>query len=619
MNVVYQRFLLLVILLLVSSAIKAQEPVTMQELQMKQCFFDSTADALILFAKGETVVDFFSTSGTVVKYFFRIKIFKKSAIQEWSNIILDSKKHEITKITGTTYNFENGKIIETSIEKASIYEGSYDKNLMARRIPMPNVKEGSIVEYSYVQRSRDHYLPSWTFQRTIPTLYSEYEIRVPTEAFSTDLRGIFKPKIHEVKYNGKYQRWVMEELPAFKAEPLMPHKDIYVSKVVFWSKENDWSKVNTNILTSAGFGGILYKRSKTLREISKEVIGDEKNPMDIIKRASVWIKSNIEWTAYCDYFSDEPEEIIKRKKGSSGDINLLLAAMLIESGLDVETVILSTKDNGFIFEERPSEYQFNYIVCLAHVNKKDIFLDATEKLLAYNLLPSRCLNYKGFVISKTNPRWIALPATGKDKVNITEDITIEKDLSATGTITTMADEYGAFNLRSLKSTEPNFKNPLVANQAALLKDYTTYTNTDQYDKPFVIGDSLQEITNIQNSGDKIYIDPFADLILTDNPFLALTREFPVEFETPIDNFKMVNITVPENYEIEEVPKSGGITIPGNAARFVYNVTVSGQRINLAARYQINNPYILQYEYPALRELYSQMLAKQSEKIVLIKK
>jgi len=78
-------------------------------------------------------------------------------------------------------------------------------------------------------------------------------------------------------------------------------------------------------------------------------------------------KKNFEWTGVNDKDISSTKQVMKDKKGSSGDLNLLLASMLDKAEIDVTMVLLSTRDHGFIRESYPMQKQFNYAVCMVRL------------------------------------------------------------------------------------------------------------------------------------------------------------------------------------------------------------------------------------------------------------
>jgi hypothetical protein len=140
-----------------------------------------------------------------------------------------------------------------------------------------------------------------------------------------------------------------------------------------------------------------------------------------------------------------------------------------------------------------------------------------------------------------------------------------------------------------------------------------------------IGQSAKEKheLNIQEhatvAGNMIYINPFVTSQLERNPFKLESREYPVDFGSAIEKTYMCKITVPENFSIDELPKSKVLALPGNAAKYLFNVAQNGNVIVITSTMAINKNLFLQDEYPNLREFYTQVVAKQAEQIVLKKK
>jgi hypothetical protein len=93
----------------------------------------------------------------------------------------------------------------------------------------------------------------------------------------------------------------------------------------------------------------------------------------------------------------------------------------------------------------------------------------------------------------------------------------------------------------------------------------------------------------------------------------------VSFGSMLEKFYVVKFTLPEGYSVDEAPQNKVIMLPGNAAKFSFNVANFGNQITITSVLQINRDIFVQDEYPNLREFYSQVVAKQAEQIVIKKK
>jgi hypothetical protein len=120
---------------------------------------DTSAEALILGDYGESQIIYDQNDGFVVEYsrHFRAKIFKKSgydlANQELILYHNANGQEKILTLKGSVYNMENGKVIESTLEKSMIFQEEMDNRHTEQKFTLPNVREGSILEFYYKVRS----------------------------------------------------------------------------------------------------------------------------------------------------------------------------------------------------------------------------------------------------------------------------------------------------------------------------------------------------------------------------------------------------------------------------------------------------------------------------------
>ena len=74
---------------------------------------------------------------------------------------------------------ENGKVVESVLEKSMIFDEEMDTRHTEHKFTLPNVREGSIIEFYYKVRSDFWSLPDWQFQHDIPALWSECRVSYP--------------------------------------------------------------------------------------------------------------------------------------------------------------------------------------------------------------------------------------------------------------------------------------------------------------------------------------------------------------------------------------------------------------------------------------------------------
>ena len=619
----YPRILLLIILLspFHISFSQNESPkfgdISIEDLKMTRYGKDTAAAALIISDKGVMNVDINSTAGTILTMYSRIKIFRSSAFSEWGNLKIRIDKHGLRKFKAVTYNLVNAAIQKTELDDRQILRNKTDKDSDVITVAFPNVKEGSIIEFEFSCMYENAYYPRWQFQFTIPVVRSEFIYTGP-EHINQLLCGELKPTSHITKHNGSRHEWLMVDVPAFKAEPHMPNEDAYLS-ILKVDRARGWGDIAVDLMKRQRVGEILLQDSYLNGKV-KELTAGMTQSTQKIKVLSAFVKEAVSWNGICSFTAYDAHEVFEKKRGSSGDINLLYASLLKKAGLKVGLVFLSTRENGYVLQDFPSSRQFDYVIC--HVPLEDgseLFLDATEKNLPYDMLPSRCFNHKGFLISSDQHGWVGIEPSKREKVSLNANVFLSAEGQLSGKINIANDGYAAFSGREkLEGGEESYKKDSFINKLSNVQT-SEILNAKNVDKPLLENYDISIDSYATLSGDLIYFNPIVFLREESNPFVLTTRQYPVDFSSIVDKVSVYNITIPDGYTVEELPQSKVFTLPEGAAKYTFNISMHSNKIVVMNRLQINKTLFYQDEYPNLREFYTRLVAKNSENVVLKKK
>src|SRR6187402_1275145 len=166
----------LVLLILFCSNANAQEfklgKVSIAELEQKVHPKDTAAVAAILFKKGETRFEYFQGKDfkVITEVAMRIKIYKKDGYN-WANYAVGflsgglQIKESVVFSDAVTYNLVDGKVEKTKLKSEGEFEEKVDKYWSQRKITLPNVKEGSVLEFRYkIQTNNIGMLREFDFQ-----------------------------------------------------------------------------------------------------------------------------------------------------------------------------------------------------------------------------------------------------------------------------------------------------------------------------------------------------------------------------------------------------------------------------------------------------------------------
>jgi hypothetical protein len=611
--------------------------IPIEDMTMTSYAKDSSAAAVVLVDYGEAYVDVSSFKMNFERH-VRIKILKTEGFH-WADVAIRYYRDgdRINSLKAATYNLENGKIVATEVTKDNIFKGKFNRSRDVTKFTFPAVKAGSVIEYKFTLSSDDAAnFPNWEFQRSIPIRHSEYWALIPDffiyekymQGYLSCQYNVEKKGLAGQTANGHH--WIVKDAPAFIEEPFMTSENDYISRINFALSHVDipgqpiqeimgsWAKLNEQLLENQAFWRSV-KGSGFLKDDVATITAGITDPTEKIKAIHAYVRTNIEWDGEQDYYADALKKILEQKKGTSGDINILLASMLDKAGFDLDLVLLSTRDHGFVRKPYPMRRQFNYVVCAVRLADKTILLDGTEKFLPMGILPPRCLNGEGLVISKDRHGWMNLETKTKARTVTSADFSIDAAGLLKGKMSMQRTGYDAISMRNRYTAkgEETYVKDFLKNKTWEVEK-SEFTNMKELDAVPVESHELSISDHASVAGDVIYVNPFVISSLSNNPFTQETRLYPVDYGPLIEDIYMLKLNVPEGFKTDELPTNKALALPNNAAKFMYNVIQNGNVITVTRSFQVNRSIFGQEDYAALKEFYNQVVAKHAEQIVFKK-
>lgn len=641
-----------------------------EDLKLTTYSADTTAIAVVLADYGVSTFTYSEDKGFMIRFerTMRIKILKQDGTKHGTFEIPLYKdgtdKEKITSLKAITFNEVNGKVEQTKMKNESVFVENHSKYYDITKFALPNVKQGSVIDVSYETISNFLFnFQDWSFQSTIPVRYSEYRARIPEyfiyekylqgyvgltvneqKSIPTTLSISYRVKesrdgamtervTEQVQLNENTFRWVAEKVPAFIEEPnITTYKD-YISKINFelayvnYPNQTPkkimgtWADISKKFTEFEDFGGEV-KGNAFLKKTVEEITANATSPEQKVQAIYSYVKKNYSWNGLNRIFVDGSlRKVVDAKKGSSADINILLTSMINKADIQAFPVLMSTRDNGFVRREFPMASQFNYVVCLVRLADKSVLLDATEGLLQFGVLPERCLNGKGLVITGEREEWVNLESGVKSKTVADAKVSINGDGVLKGKVKINNSGYHAYDYRKkfMAKGEEDFVKEFLDGKTWSVTQ-KNFVNIKEIQEPFIQEYELEIEDAVVVAGDMMYIKPNFLLQDESNPYKLEKREYPVDYGSPFELVYTGNITIPEGYTVEELPTQKVLRLPENGARFMYNVNVIGETtVSITSVLSINRAIYDQLEYPNLREFYGQMVAKHAEQIVLKRK
>ncbi len=594
--------------------------ITKEQLLEKQDDVFKDASAKIIYR------DIFLEFGDVLKVREARKIYTNEGL-EYSDFEIPYENAEI--LEAKTYNLKDGKIVVTEVQKKEIIENEVSEDNIEYIIPFPNVKEGSIIEISYVVKD----IGMWVlyYQSILPLEHFHLAFTNPTPVELTLSRNGYSPIELEVTRKKGFLYYTGKNIPPLKDEAYLGSYNNYRGRLFIEIllnyrryKIKDWGDVakyfNTISWGGGNFKDLLSKRN-FLRSETVRVVGEETDPLQKAIKIFSYIRDRMEWNGYYRDFGFSIKKNFKTKKGSAGVINVLLAIMLREAGLDANMVMMASKDRGFI--HFITKNLFNYIAVHINIDGEFYLLDASRKNAGFGELPIHFIN--GDALLLYEGRGYALVST-QSKVKsqslwvIDADIDPE-DLGVRGSVKKRLSGHLAWDHRDDYGDPEemtNFKEDVEESHNFLSINNYVVKEMNNPDRPLSMFYSFDWEECVEEINGDLYFEPLLYFGLEENTLKQETRIYPLDFGFPSAKKVKVNFKIPEGYKVQSLPDPMAVSTPDNLASLSFNCILNGTQIEVSLNVDINQGIIPVDYYPTVKELFAKYTEISNSKIVLSK-
>jgi len=638
------------------------EKITPEMLQRRTYALDSGANAVILADVGQTEIEGNAKGwfNFIFRRHRRVHILSKGGYDEATFSIplyhqSSDLEERLENIKATSYNLENGKVVETKLTKDQIFTEKKNRNLDIKKITLPAVKEGTIIDIEYRITSDYLYtLQPWDFQGSTPRLWSEYVLQVPSfleylfiykgyipfyiseKSDRVTQFTVLQPKDfgpadrHQLTAGVTTYRWVTREVPGFRPEAFLSAPSNYLSHIDFQlaayreplnyrNLVPTWPQQAQTLLKDENFGQKLDNNNGYLSEVMGELMRGSKLEQAIsIYR---FVRDNVTCTQQEGIYLQNPvKDVFKSRKGSVAEVNLLLITMLRYAGIEADPVMISTRSHGTVFTTYPMLTRFNYILATVNIDGKTWHLDASKPRMGFGRLHPDCYNGMGRVVNnEASPVYLIADSLREKKQTVVFLGSPDKK-GWTGSFQQTPGYIESYRMRRYaaeKGTATLFADLQKSLGQQIMLGKTSVDSLSQFDFPLGI---RAELTMPLNDEDIVYISPMFGEGMQENPLKSPERLYPVEMPHAIDETFNMTLYVPDGYVLDELPKSTRMKLnEQNEGSFEYLISHSEGVISLRSRLRVGKATFTAQEYEVLREFFSQVVAKHKEQIVLKKK
>jgi hypothetical protein len=571
------------------------------------------------------------------KFFSKIKIYDKKNAEEWLNIEIPVGDDEnLAEFQLIVYNFQNGKVEKTIINKRDQLTENLVKGLKIYKLAIPNILDGSVIEYNYKLENNNIFNLAYYLQYNIPVVYQEYNFEYPDSmsyAFNNTGMNVIRPKYNvkgtEDHVGGTFEiyRFGYENMGSIPKEIFVKDNERYRARVkpeitkystryFSYDVAESWNKVADRLNNNDEFGGYL---KSNVKDILPESIKNFYDPLERANKIFDFVKNNYKWNKKDGIIASQSlRQLVKLKSGTAADINLLLVALLKNAGLQANPFLISTVDNGILNIFSPNPGNLNMVLASVKINNQIYFYDATSFNSKVNILPERDWNDFGILLEDKKGTDLSFSNTNISKRDLVIKANLNLDNSEiTGTFSQKEnglyaiESYDEFDINKEKYNQ-NFKTDFGAN----MKDVESklLNNGDFESQMKFSSSSLMDIV-----GNKIILNPLLFLNIGNEKFDQIEeRKNQIDFISAFTREKRVEITIPDGYKISDLPKPKKIETDDKEIAYTYKVEFANNKLSVISKVDVASQNYPKEYYKFFKQIWKIISESENQVISLIK-
>ncbi len=349
-------------------------------------------------------------------------------------------EESVEDVKATAYNLQGSKVVKSVLKKGAFVETKIDDQHYQVEFTVPDVKEGTVIEYEYTLHSELFWLlHDWFAQCEIPVVYAKLDMNIPRYLlFNLEEHGVqrlitscesgtmrFKlesdplaaqtvvPSNHYISVGRNLKGmkqgngvWSMQDNCA-GITALLKHYSMRGAAVVDYTRT--WEQIDEMVLKSDDLGKQLQEHSPLAAELKEAKIEEIADMRQRAEAVAKLVLSKVEWNGRYEMSPANTEETLKNGGGSNVDINMLLLQSLQDVGLNAAPVTLRMRNLGVLTMDYPSVQKYTTFIVGVVLPQGNLYLDASSADGHFNALPELLQVEKARLVLKDKKcQWVKL-------------------------------------------------------------------------------------------------------------------------------------------------------------------------------------------------------------------
>lgn len=553
---------------------------------------DEKTDAVLLYSETNVNVVSADKIKTVVRKAY--KVLRPNGREYGNVVVFLNSNRKITSLhgwcipsQGKDYEVKDKDAAEASVPKIEGSDLISDVKVKLLHIPAPD--PGNIVGYEYEVEEHPLVLQDiWDFQEENPVREAHYSLQLPSGwEYKSSFLNYEEAKPTQAGAN--QWQWTLNLVKGIRKEDDMPPLTGVVGQMLVsffppggaaingfsnWEQMGKW------------YGNLTSGRRDASSEIKQkvaELTSSSPTQLDKMRAIARFMQQDIRYVAIelgiGGWQPHSASEVFSHRYGDCKDKATLMSAML--SAIDVESYyVVINSERGSITAETPAHRGFDHaiiaiklpdglhdaslIATMKHPKLGELLLfDPTNELTPFGQIGGYLQANYGLLVTPSGGELIELPKqpANMNSITRTAKLTLDPTGKLQGTVeeTRVGDRAWSQRqaLRTVTSNVDRIK-PIENLLAGSLSNFritkATILNLTHNDQPFGFDYSFEAENYAKNAGDLLLVRP--RVIGSKTRGILETKEarqFPIEFEGPVEDTDNFEITLPAGYQVDELP------------------------------------------------------------------
>lgn len=561
--------------------------------------------------------------------------------------VYHSNFNELKKIEAYTLVPEGSsskKIKVTEFKtQSSKSQGVFYDDVKETSFDYPQLRKGSISHVETQHFNKDiRFLSTFYFSNYLPVHNASYSVTYPSDI---DIRYIVKNDVNKTlsvqeSTEGKKKKLTftatnVKNFDYFGDGTSFPyyglHVIVYVASyrnnnetVPVFSSTDALHKWNVNFLND-----INSSVDPHLKKITDSICNGKKTDAEKAQAIFLWVQHHIKYVAFEEglegFIPRQAADVCAKRYGDCKDMASILTSMLRISGMDAYFTWIGTRDIPYSYHEVPLPLSDNHMICAVMIDKKWVFLDATDPNCIFGY-PTSGIQDKEALISMSKDKFeiVKVPTVSADKNTIVDStfLTIsDKTLLGRSSVNYNgyfgSDVYTSLLYHKGEDERIYAKRRLgKGSNKFTLKDYRisltdTTTRSANISGNFEIPDYVKQI------GDEIYINMNVEKLMGLVYIDTVKRKMAVENDFLYTINQVHVLAIPAGYTVDYIPKNKVVSNDVVLLSIEYSKTADA--IIATQQYIIKGLYITPQQFSDWNKAVAAVSPEYKEQVVLKKK